>query len=144
MPSATRTIHIDRPPETVFAVLGDPARERRWRPEVKVFEPTAPLAAGTVVRQRIAGPAGSAIPADVRLTTYDPPRRYRFQVVAGPVRPVGDYRLVTASGGTDLTFTLSADLRGVRRLLLGRVMQASIDEEMRNLDRLKALVEQPA
>jgi hypothetical protein len=128
----------------VFAVLGDPARERRWRPEVKVFEPTAPLAAGTVIRQRIAGPGGSAIPADVRLTTYDPPRRYRFQVVAGPVRPVGDYRLVTASGGTDLTFTLSAELRGIRALVLGRAVQRSIDGEMDNLDRLKVLVEQSA
>ena len=141
MPSATRTLHIDRPPETVFAVLTDPANERRWRDQVRTFEPAGPLAVGTLVRQTIAGPAGTALRSDFRLTAFDPPERYAFQVVAGPVRPVGEYRLTPVAAGTDLTFTLAVELRGIKAGLLGSSVQRSMDSEMAALDRLKALVE---
>jgi uncharacterized protein YndB with AHSA1/START domain len=141
MPTASRTVHIDRPPETVFAALADPANELRWRDHVLTFEPTGPLATGAVIRQTIKGPAGRPIRSDLRLTAFDPPERYAFEVIAGPVRPSGEYRVAAASGGTDLTFSLTADLRGLRALLLGRAVQGSMDGEMRALDRLKALVE---
>src|SRR4051794_39559219 len=142
MAGATRTVHIDRPPETVFAVLSDPANEPKWRAHVRRFEPDGPLAVGTVVRQTVGGgPGGRPIRADFRLTAFDPPERYAFEVVTGPVRPVGEYRLAAADGGTDLTFTLAAELRGIRRVLLGSAVQRSMDGEMRDLDRLKALVE---
>ena len=141
MPTASRTVQISRPPETVFAVLTDPASERRWRDQVRTFEPTGPPAAGTLVRQTIAGPAGTALRSDFQLTAFDPPERYAFQVVSGPVRPVGEYRLARVAAGTDLTFTLSVELRGIKARLLGSSVQRSMDGEMRSLDRLKALVE---
>ena len=141
MPSATRTVRIDRPPETVWAVLTDPASDLRWREHVRSFEPQGPLAVGTVVRQTVAGPAGRPLRADFRLTAFEVPVRYAFAVVAGPARPVGEYRLAPVEGGTDLTFTMSAELRGIPAALLGRAVQRSIDGEMRDLDRLKALVE---
>jgi hypothetical protein len=35
MPSATRTIAIDRSPDDVFAFFSDPANDQRWRGHVK-------------------------------------------------------------------------------------------------------------
>jgi uncharacterized protein YndB with AHSA1/START domain len=139
--NATRTVRIARPPGTVFDVLTDPANERRWREQVRTFEPAGPLAVGTLVRQTIAGPGGTPLRSDLRLTAFDPPQRYAFEVVAGPVRPVGEYRLTPTADGTDLTFTLTVDLRGIKAVLLRRSVQRSMDGEMRSLDRLKALVE---
>lgn len=141
MASASRTVRIARPPEAVFAVLTDPASDLTWREHVRSFEPQGPLDVGTLVRQTIAGPGGRAMPADFRLTAFETPARYGFEVVTGPVRPVGEYRLTPAEDGTDLTFTMSATLRGIVAVLLGRSVQRSIDGEMRDLDRLKALVE---
>jgi len=141
MLAATRTVHLDRPPEIVFAALSDPANEPRWRDQVLTFAPTGPLARGTVVRQTIKGPGGRPIRSDLRLTAFDPPERYAFEVIAGPVRPVGEYLVTAAPGGTDLTFSLSAELRGLRALLLGRAVQRSMDGEMRALDRAKAILE---
>jgi uncharacterized protein YndB with AHSA1/START domain len=142
MASASRTVRITRPPEEVFAVLTDPANELRWREHVRSFEPEGPLAAGVLVRQTVGGgPGGRPLRADFRLTAFDPPERYAFQVVTGPVRPVGEYRLAAAEGGTDLTLTMSAELRGIKAALLGKAVQRSMDGEMRDLDRLKALVE---
>src|SRR3954452_11506275 len=141
MVASTRSVHIDRPPETVFAVLSDPANERKWRPQVRGFEGQGPPAAGTVIHQTVAGPGGMPLKADVRLTASDPPRRYAFQVVTGPARMAGEYRLEPVDGGTDLSYTLGAELRGIRLVLLGSAVQDSIDDEMGNLDRLKALVE---
>jgi carbon monoxide dehydrogenase subunit G len=141
MATATRTINIARQPDAVFAVLSDPTREQAWRKHVRSFQPAGPLAVGTLVRQTVDGPGGRPIRADLRLTAFDPGERYAFEVVAGPVRPVGEYRLTAADGGTDLTFTLSAELRGIRAALLGKAVQRSMDGEMRSLDRLKALIE---
>src|SRR3954454_7051349 len=141
MVASTRSVHIDRPPEAVFAVLGDAANERKWRPQVRRFERQGPPAAGTLIHQTVAGLGGMSLKADVRLTVFDPPRRYAFQVVTGPARMAGEYRLEPVDGGTDLTYTLGAELRGIRRALLGGAVQGSIDDEMGNLDRLKALVE---
>jgi hypothetical protein len=47
----------------------------------------------------------------------------------------------TAEGGTEITFTLEADLGGLKRILMGKPVQKSMDGEMANLDKAKALLE---
>ena len=65
----------------------------------------------------------------------------RFETVAGPVRPHGRYDLEPAEGGTRLTFSLDAELRGLRGLLLGSQVQRTMDAEVRSLDNLKGVLE---
>ena len=141
MPSAQRTVVIGRPVEEVFAFFADPAKDQRWRPQVKEISASGPMAVGATIHQVVAGPGGRGIPADIEVTAYEPPTRYAFRVTAGPVRPAGEYRFAPAAGGTEVTFTLSAELSGVKRFVMSKPVQGSRDGEMASLDTAKALLE---
>ena len=141
MPHAQRTIVIARPPADVYAFFADAENDKSWRPGVKLIHREGPLAVGTRVTQRIAGPGGRQVPADVEITALDPDTRVAFRGVAGPVRPEGGYSFAPAEGGTSVTFTLDAELTGVKKFLMAKPVQKSMDAEMANLDKAKALLE---
>ena len=141
MPSAQRTIVIDRPPDQVFAFFADPANDRAWRPYVKEISAEGSAGVGATIHQVVEGPGGRGIPADIEVTGYDPPSRYAFRVTAGPARPIGEFRFAPSGAGTSLTFSLKADLGGLKGLLLGRPIQGSMNGEMAALDKAKALIE---
>ena len=141
MPNAQRTIRIDRPPEDVFAFFADPGNDRSWRPHVKEISTEGPVHVGSRIHQAVAGPGGRSIAADIEVTGYEPSSRYAFQVVAGPARPAGEFRFVSSGGGTDVTFSLRADLGGLKGLFLSRPVQASMDGEMASLDTAKSILE---
>ena len=83
-----------------------------------------------VVRQAIAGPMGHGVKADIEITTYKPSTLYAFRAVEGPVRPVGSYRFVDAGGGSEVTFSLSAEVSGLKKVLISGPVQKSMDGEM--------------
>lgn len=141
MPQAERTIVIARPQAEVWSFFADAENDKRWRPGVKVMHREGPLEVGTRYTQRIAGPGGRQVPADIEITALEPDTRVAFHGVAGPVRPDGGYAFAPAEGGTAVTFTLAAEMTGVRKLLLGKQVQKSMDAEMANLDKAKALLE---
>jgi uncharacterized protein YndB with AHSA1/START domain len=141
MPSAERTIEIDRPPDEVFAFFADPARDRAWRPHVKEIAAQGPAGVGATIHQVVEGPGGRGIPADIEITAYEPPTRYAFRVIAGPARPIGEFRFSPSGAGTSVAFALRAELGGIKGLLLGRPVQASMNGEMAALDKAKALIE---
>jgi carbon monoxide dehydrogenase subunit G len=141
MPSAQRTISIDTTPEKAFAFLSDPVNDLRWRPGVKEMRATGAPAVGVRIHQVVGGPGGRAIAADIEITAYEPPTRYAFVAVAGPVRPQGEYRLQPTSGGVDVTFSLTAELGGIKKLLMGGAVQATMNGEMAALDKARSLLE---
>jgi len=141
MPTASRTIEIAAPIETVFAFFSDPSKDPTWRAAVKEMHAEGAPAVGATVRQVIAGPGGRSIDADLRITEYTVPTRYAFATIAGPVRPVGSYTFAEVPSGTLVTFELSAELRGLKKLLMGGPVQKSMDGEMAAFDRAKSLLE---
>ena len=141
MPSATRTMTIDQPPDVVFRFFADPANDRSWRPHVKEITASGPPGAGARISQVVEGPGGRGIAADIEVTSYEPPTVYGFQVVAGPARPRGEFRLAPKGTGTLVTFSLSAELGGWKKWVMGGPVQKSMDGEMAALDRAKALIE---
>jgi hypothetical protein len=60
------------------------------------------------------------------------------------VRPTGSYTLEAVPEGTRLTFSLDAEVGGLKGLFMGRAVQGSMDAEMAALDRLKATLEATA
>jgi uncharacterized protein YndB with AHSA1/START domain len=142
MPSAQRSILIARPPEQVFAFFTDPSNDQRWRPHVKEVAAEGVLRVGATVHQVVTGPGGSGIPADLEVTAYEPPSRYAFKVIAGPARPVGEFRFSPAEGGTEVSFSLNAELTGIKKLFMSSAVQKSIDGQMASLDKAKALIEE--
>lgn len=141
MPSASRTIYIDRAAAEVFTFFTTPTNEMTWRTSVLEFSSDGPVTAGARIHQRVAGPGGRSIEADIEVTAYEPNSRYAFAGVAGPVRPVGEYRFVEAGGGTDVTFSLTAEVGGLKKLVMSGPVQKSMDGEMASLDRAKAALE---
>src|SRR4029078_3061154 len=99
MPSATRTIAIDRSPDDVFAFFSDPANDQRWRGHVKEIAAEGAPGVARHVHQVVEGPGGRGIAADIEVIAYEPPSHYAFQVVAGPARPRGEVRFTPSGSG---------------------------------------------
>lgn len=141
MPEAVNTVRINRPAADVFAYFADGENDPQWRPAVKEISRSGPIGPGTTYRQRIAGPGGRAIPSDYRVTAYEPDTHLAFEVTAGPVRPVGDYRFAAVDDGTEVTFRLSAQLGGLKKLLMTKPVQLSMNSEVAALARAKEILE---
>jgi uncharacterized protein YndB with AHSA1/START domain len=141
MPSAQRTIVIGRPPDQVFAFFTDQANDRSWRPAVKEISTQDPPGVGRRIHQVVAGPGGRGISADIEVTGYERSSRYAFQVVAGPARPRGEYRFIETPNGTEVHFSLAAELGGIKKWFLSGPVQRSMDGEVAGLDTAKRLIE---
>lgn len=141
MPSAQRSVVINRPRGDVFEFFTTPSNESRWRTHLKEVSTSGPVGVGSRVHQVVKGPGGRGIPADIEVVAYQPPELYAFRVVAGPVRPTGEYRFAAEGETTTVSFSLDAPLSGVKKLLMSRAVQKSMDGEMRALDRAKAILE---
>ena len=144
MPQAKRTIVIARPQAEVFAFFADGENDPQWRPTVAMIKRDGPLAVGVRYTQRVAGPGGHEIPADVQVTEYEPDARVAFHGVSGPLRPDGSYTFATVEGGTSVTFSLGAELKGFKKLAMGKRVQTAMDAEMASLDKAKAVLESRA
>ena len=141
MPSAQRSVVINRPRREVFDFFTNPINESRWRTHLKEVSASGPVGVGSRVHQVVKGPGGRGIPADIEVTVYQPPERYAFRVVAGPVRPTGEYRFAGVGDTTTVSLSLEAQMSGLKKLLMSRAVQKSMDGEMRALSRAKALLE---
>jgi uncharacterized protein YndB with AHSA1/START domain len=141
MPHAERTITISAPPAEVFAFFTTPGNDRRWRAGVKDIHAEGDPRVGAVVHQTIAGPMGRGVKADIVITAYEPNTLYAFRAVEGPVRPVGSYAFAAVDGGTAVTFALTAEVAGLKKILMGGPVQKSMDGEMAALDTAKAVLE---
>lgn len=141
MPNAERTIQIDRPIAEVFAFVADGEKAQQWRPGVLEMSKKSGEGQGSVYRQVVKGPGGRKIDADYEITEYQSPEHLAFRAIAGPVRPAGSYDLKDDDGKTSLTFRLSVELSGLKKLLMGGQVQKTMDSEMVALDKLKAVLE---
>ena len=141
MPSASSTITIDRPIADVFAFVADGLNAPTWRSGILDIAHGSGDGLGAVYRQGVKGPGGRRIAADYEITAWEPPTRLAFKAIAGPVRPTGEYRLAEAGGGTTVTFSLDAQLGGLQKLLMGGAVQSTMNAEVANLARLKAVLE---
>ena len=136
MLAATHSTTIPETPEAVFAFVADGETAPRWRSGVLDITRVSGTGAGTVYKQGTKGPGGRRVDADYELTTYEPPRRLAFRVIAGPVRPVGEYVFEAVPEGTRLTFSLSAELGGLKRLLMGSMVQSTMNAEVLAIERI--------
>lgn len=136
MPAARHSVVIPRPREDVFTFVADGENAGRWRSGVLDIKHVSGSGVGATYKQGTRGPGGRRVDADYRITAFDPPRRLAFTVTAGPVRPVGEYLLEDVSGATRLTFSLSAELGVFKRLFVGGMVQRTMDDEVRAIERI--------
>jgi carbon monoxide dehydrogenase subunit G len=141
MAQASYAVTINRTIDAVFAFVADGEKCPQWRPGVLDIKRVSGEGVGTVFAQGVSGPMGRRIAADYEITVFQPNSRLEFQTITGPARPHGRYDLEAADGGTRLTFSLDAQLTGLRKLLMGSAVQKTMDSEVRTLDNLKRVLE---
>ena len=141
MPSATYSVTINRPVDVVFAFVADGEKSPQWRPGVVDIKHVSGEGLGSTYAQGVSGPMGRRIQADYKITVYTPNTRLDFQTTTGPARPHGRYDLESVDGGTHLSFSLDAELTGIRKLLMNSAVQKTMDSEVRTLDNLKRVLE---
>jgi uncharacterized protein YndB with AHSA1/START domain len=141
MPSAERTITINRPVDEVFTFLADGRNAKLWRSGVLDVDLVSGAGLGARYSQGVRGPGGRRIAADYEVTEYEPNSKIAFRATAGPVRPTGSFTFEGMGTGTVLTFKLDAALGGLQKLLMGGVVQSTMNAEMGALDKLRDLLE---
>jgi uncharacterized membrane protein len=141
MPSAEHQVTIARPVGEVFAYVADGLNGPSWRPGVMDIAHVSGTGVGAVYKQGVKGPGGRRIAADYRITAFEPDRRLAFEGIAGPVRPMGTYLFEGSGGGTRLTFSIAAELGGIKKLLMGGMVQKTMDAEVAATERLKTILE---
>jgi len=143
MPAARHEVTIGKPTVEVFTFIADGLNGPKWRTGIVDIAHVSGSGVGAIYKQGVLGPGGRRIDADYRVTAFEPNRRLAFEAIAGPVRPTGEYRLEEVDGGTRLTFSLQADLGGIKRLFMGGTVQKTMDAEVAATERLKQLLETP-
>jgi len=142
MAQASKSIDIQRPPAEVYAFLADGANDPKWRPAVVEISLASGAAGqqGAVYKQTLKGPGGGKVAGDYRLVEATPPRRIRFEVIAGPARPTGLYEIEPVGAASRVRFSLSLQPKGFMRLMNGMI-QRTMEAEVANLTRLKEVLE---
>jgi uncharacterized protein YndB with AHSA1/START domain len=141
MPSAERTVTINRPVGEVFTFVADGRNAKLWRSGVLDVDLVSGQGVGARYSQGVRGPGGRRIPADYEITAFVPNERIAFRATAGPVRPEGSFTFEGIGTGTALTFALQAELSGWKRLVMGGAVQGTMNAEMGALDALRDLLE---
>ena len=130
------SIRIHRCVEDVFAYAADFHRAAEWRDEVvaSTMSPFGPMRAGTVLHEE-ARVAGRPVVTDSVVEVYEPPHRFTFEHLSGPMPVSGEYRVTAVEDESELHYALNVDLRGGWALLAPllrvtgpRMMARSLDE----------------
>jgi carbon monoxide dehydrogenase subunit G len=143
MPSSERAITINRPIEEVFAFFADVTNDPKWRgPVVKAISVEGEMRQGAHVRQKLgAGPFGAPVKADMDVVVYEPSTAIGFQVTTGLLRPRIEFTFAPVTEGTAVAFSIDAPLAGLKKAMMGKMVQRSMDHEAAALDEAKKLLE---
>jgi len=141
MAHAENSVTVNRSAADVFNFLLDGANNPRWRPGVLDIrhDTASPAGLGAIYKQGLKGPGGRT-DGDYKITQLQPNQLIEFQVITGPARPTGTYKLEAADSGTRVSFVLDFQPKGLAKLMdgmIGKTMQS----EVGNLSNLKTVLE---
>ncbi|MGA7910269.1 MAG: SRPBCC family protein [Candidatus Dormiibacterota bacterium] len=141
MPHAEHRVTIKRPAADVFSYLADGEKGPEWRSGIIEITKVSGEGVGSRYKQTVRGPGGRAVAADYTITEFTPNSVLAFQATAGPVRPRGRYELAEVDGSTTVTFSLDADLAGIKKFFMGGMVAKTMTAEVQALDKAKAVLE---
>lgn len=140
MPEASGEVVIGRPAGEVWTFLADAENDIRWREGVIEIKRVGGDGVGASYEQRVKGPAGRPVPADIEITELTPGTVIGFRATAGPVRPTGRYELRSVPDGTAVRFSLKTELRGLKKLMTP-IVKKTMRAEVANLEKLRRVLE---
>lgn len=113
MADIKNTIEIARSPEDVFAYVDDLSRHGEWQPLIVSVhvETDGPTRVGTRATEvRRIGRREEAVTYEI--TEHEPPHRFAFRGVAGPIRPEATGTIEALDGGSRSRMTLELTITG--------------------------------
>jgi carbon monoxide dehydrogenase subunit G len=140
----SNAITIERPPHDVFAFVSDLENVPKWNYAIAETRKASegPVTVGTTYRQVRSLPNRSE--ETLRVTEFEPDRRFAFEGGLGPFEGTLTYELEEIGGSTRLTNKADLEARGIAKLAApiasGRVRGAVAE----NLETLKQLLERQA
>jgi hypothetical protein len=113
-----RSVDVARSVEDTFAYASNFNRAHEWRTEVtaSTTTPSGPIRAGTQLHEESLI-AGRKVVTESVVDAYEPPHRFTFAHLSGPMPVTGEYAVAATGRGARLTYTLRVRLRGWWRLL---------------------------
>lgn len=141
MVSYQSKVVVDRPPEVVFDYCIDPAKQALWSdvPMRRLTE--GPLVTGSRFEVMF-GKGPLRMTLGLELTAVEPGRRMAWTTFSGPARWEGEYAVApTASGATELRQDGRLQFTGLWRLFEPLVAGEIKADELKELERLKAVAE---
>lgn len=136
------SIFINRPPQTIFDYVADPANAHKWQSQMVAVEwiSEGPPSVGS--RQRgLSRFLGRDIEVISEFTVWDPPHQHVFKIVDGPIQLEGGMRFEAQENGTTVTMSGQSDLSGVFKLAEGLIKKQMERQFDTNLEALKILME---
>jgi carbon monoxide dehydrogenase subunit G len=141
MAHVERDIEINRSPADVLAFVADGLNNPKWRELVLSVALKSGEAAseGAEYTQVMKGPAGIKIKGDYRITKLVPEQELVFEVFTGMVQPKGRFVVKPSGAGTNLSFALDYQPKGIKRLMDGMITKTMQKEA--DVEALKAAIE---
>lgn len=108
------TTRIDRPVEAVFAYVIDFSNDVNWRAGAPAsgLRSEGPFGPGTVGYSRVGD-----VEAEWRVVSYVENESAEWELISGPIKGRGGYRLVPVDGGTEFTLLADVEPAGAYKLL---------------------------
>jgi uncharacterized protein YndB with AHSA1/START domain len=142
MESFEMTVHIDRPPDEVFAFLCDLANDPRWRREWVEAKRTSQGRIGVGTTSSLfAKSLGRRTEVVYEVTAYDPGRAVTWKTVTGPLPLTFWRRVEPHAEGARVTMGYAGDFRGLLGLLRPLIVPLGKRALKGDLPTLKQLLE---
>lgn len=137
-----KSISINRPQQDVFEFVSDPTNGSKWQSQFLSIEWASAEPHGVGSTQRsVTRFLGRDIETTVQITLWDPPNRYGFKSLSGPVPVEGEMKIEPEGNGTKVTLTGQVEAGGFFKLAEGLVKKQLENQFAANLEALKLLLE---
>jgi uncharacterized protein YndB with AHSA1/START domain len=136
------SIFINQPPQAVFSVITDPAKQLLWQSMVESAEWSSNGSQGVGSTQRVVARfLGRKIESEIEFTAWEPPHRIDYKFVNGPYPAEVSNTLQPQGEGTLLTAVSQGEMGSFFKLAEGLVARQLEKQLAANFELLKLLVE---
>ncbi len=135
-------IFINRPPQDVFNVITDPAKQPLWQSMAESAEWTTNGSRGVGSTQKVVAKfLGRRIQSEIEITAWEPHHRVDYKFVNGPYPAEVSNTLEPQGEGTLLTARSLGEMGSFFKLAEGLVARQLEKQLAANLESLKLLME---
>jgi carbon monoxide dehydrogenase subunit G len=136
------SIFINRPPQDVFNVISDPAKQSLWQNMTETAEWTSNGSHGVGSTMKVVARfLGRKIETEIEVTAWEQPHRIDYKFVNGPYPAQVSNTLEPQGEGTLLTAQSQGEMGGFFKIAEGLAVKQLEKQLAANFESLKLLLE---